>query len=128
LAGRNGFSEVKMSRDELLARYSVQALRTAAEALGVDPLTLSKRLQDGEIARLMRLLNAALPHLASAGLRHRTEDLLTAVTGGKMPMFEKPESEFDWAMETLRHRRRNTPDDDGAEQRDVENTPEAGIG
>jgi hypothetical protein len=128
LAGRNGFSEVKMSRDELLARYSVQALRTAAEALGVDPLTLSKRLQDGEIARLMRLLNAALPHLASAGLRHRTEDLLTAVTGGKMPMFEKPESEFDWAMETLRHRRRNTPDDDGAEQRGVENTPEAGIG
>jgi hypothetical protein len=113
---------MKMTGDELLARYSVQAIRTAAHALGVDPLSLSKRFQDGEIARLMQLLNAALPHVSSTGLRHRTEDLLTAVSDGAMPMFERPETELDWAMETLRQRRRSSPadgdmgQDDGTEQ------------
>jgi hypothetical protein len=107
-----------MTGDELLARYSVQAIRTAAHALGVNPLSLSKRLQDGEIARLMQLLNAALPHLSSTGLRHRTEDLLTAVSDGTMPMFARPESELDWAMETLRQRRRNSGADDEPGQDD----------
>jgi hypothetical protein len=101
-----------MTEDEVLARSSLRALRTAAHALGVDALTLARRLQDGEIARLMQLLNAASPHVASAGLRHRIEDLLSAVTDGRMPMFEEPETELDWAMETLRQRRQQARQDD----------------
>lgn len=96
--------------EERLARYSVEAMRSAADLLGVSPLTLAERLREGEIARLMRLLNAARADVSSAGLRHRIEDLLSAATDGQMPMFERPETEFDWAMETLRRRRERAPD------------------
>lgn len=88
-----------------LAQYSVQAVRSAADPLQVEVLTLAKRLHDGEIYRLIRLLNAALPHVTAPGLRHRIEDLLSSVTDGRMPMFEKPETDLDWALETLRRRR-----------------------
>jgi len=102
-----------MTEDESLAKFSAQAIRTAAGVLGVKPLALAKRLQDGEIARLMQLLNAASPQVAAAGLRHRIEDLLSAVTDGQMPMFEKPETELDWAMESFRQRRRSAQPDPG---------------
>ncbi len=91
--------------DDALAQYSIEAIRSAAEPLRVEPLTLAKRLHDGEVFRLIRLLNAALPHVSTPGLRHRIEDLLSSITDGRMPMFEKPETELDWALETLRHRR-----------------------
>lgn len=100
--------------DDALAQYSTQAIRTAAESLRIEPLILAKRLHDGEIFRLARLLNAALPHVPTPGLRHRIEDLLSSVTDGRMPMFEKPETELDWALESLRHRREGAAD----EQRD----------
>jgi hypothetical protein len=98
--------------DETLARYSVEAIRAAAEPLKVEPVTLAKRLQSGEIIRLLRLLNAALPHVATPGLRHRIEDLLSSVTDGRMPMFEKPETELDWALERLRSRRQEGADEE----------------
>jgi hypothetical protein len=103
-----------MSEDELLARHASQAVRRAAEMLDMKPLVLAKHLQDGEIARLVELLNAALPQVSQTGLRHRVEDLLSAVTDGRMPMFGNPESELDWAMETLRKRRRDGRLNDGA--------------
>ncbi len=109
-----------MTEDESLARYSAQAFRTAASVLGVKPLTLAKRLQDGEIARLMQLLNAALPHVSATGLRRRIEDLLSAVTDGQMPMFERPETELDWALETLRHQREKVTQDEEAAQDEEE--------
>jgi hypothetical protein len=99
--------------DDTLAQYSIQAIRSAAEPLGVDPLALARRLHGGEVFRLLRLLNAALPQVGSPALRHRIEDLLSAVTDGRMPMFEQPETELDWALATLRQRRTaaGTPDD-----------------
>lgn len=105
--------------DDAMAQYSILAIRSAAAHLKADPLTLAKRLNDGEISRLIHLLNAALPHVSTPGLRHRIEDLLSAVTDGQMPMFEEPETELDWAMETLRRRRRTSSvDDEAAEDRD----------
>lgn len=102
--------------DDTMAQQSIQAIRSSAELLGVDPLTLAKRLNDGQVARLVRLLNAALPHVSTAGLRHRIEDLLSSVTGGRLPMFEQPESELDWALETLRRRRKQPSADDEASE------------
>jgi hypothetical protein len=92
--------------DDALAQYSIEAVRSAAERLEVEPLFLARRLHDGEIWRLIKLLQAALPHVSHPGLRHRIEDLLVSVTNGKLPMFGEPESELDWALETLRERRR----------------------
>lgn len=110
--------------DDALAQYSIHAVRTAAESMRVDPLSLARRLHDGEIFRLVRLLNAALPHVTTPALRHRIEDLLSSVTDGRMPMFEGPESELDWALEALRHRRSlaagGAPDGDGEESRPPE--------
>lgn len=91
--------------DDALAQYSIQAIRSSAEPLGIEALMLAKRLHDGEIFRMIHLLNAALPHVHSHGLRHRIEDLLSSVTDGRMPMFERAETELDWALQTLRHRR-----------------------
>jgi hypothetical protein len=90
--------------DDVLAQYSIHAIRTSAEALQMEPLTLAKRMHNGEIARLVRLLNAALPHVSGPALRHRIEDLLSAVTDGRMPMFERPETELDWALDTFHDR------------------------
>lgn len=101
--------------DDALAQYAIRAIRSSAEPLQVDAITLAKRLHDGEVHRLIHLLNAALPHVESAGLRHRIEDLLCAVTDGRMPMFQKPETELDWALETLRHRREQHTADGGAD-------------
>ena len=94
--------------DDSLAQYSIHAIRAAAEALAVDPLVLAKRLHEGEIARLVHLLNAALAHVPTPALRHRIENLLSSVTDGKMPMFVKPESELDWALQVSRQRREQT--------------------
>ena len=69
------------------------------------PLTLAKWLHSGEVFRLFRLLNAALPEVSSPDLRHRIEDLLSSVTDGRMPMFEKPETNLHRALATLRQRR-----------------------
>ena len=91
--------------DDSLAQYSIHAIRTAAEALEVDPLVLAKRLHKGEISRLVHLLNTALPHVSTPALRHRIENLLSSVTDGQMPMFGKPESELDWALQVSRQRR-----------------------
>lgn len=91
--------------DDSLAQYSIEAVRSAAGPLGVEPLAFARRLHDGEILRLIRLLNAALPHVSSPGLRHRIEDVLSAVTDGRMPMFEEPESDLDRALDVLRRRR-----------------------
>lgn len=90
--------------DDQLAQYSLLAVRTAAGDLGVDPLTLARRLNGGEIARLVELLNACLAHVDHGGLRHRTEDLLRAVTDGRMPD-QRPESELDWALKVAKRRR-----------------------
>jgi hypothetical protein len=95
--------------EEPLTKYSVLAISSSSAPLGVDATTLAKRLQDGEIARLLRLLNAALPHVEVPGLRRRIEDLLSSVTDGRMPMFEAPESELDWALGSLRRRRTEGP-------------------
>jgi hypothetical protein len=111
-----------MSERGLLELRSVQALRSAADDLGVPAEDLATRLQGGEIARLLRLLNAAAPHVEAAGLRHRIENLLSAVTDGRMPMFEKPETDLDFAMDTLRQRRRkrelDSADDSASESAD----------
>jgi len=92
-------------RDDTMAQYCIQALRTAAAELNTEPLELAKRLHDGEIARLAILLNAALRHIDHPGLRHRVEDLLSHVTAGRMPMSTEPETELDWALRTLQRRR-----------------------
>lgn len=97
--------------DDALAQYSIEAVRSSAAPLGIDTLTFARRLHGGEILRLLRLLNAALPHVSNRGLRHRIEDALSAVTDGRMPMFEKAETELDWAIETLRQRRRHAAGD-----------------
>lgn len=91
--------------DDELAQYCIRAVSSAAEELGTDALRLAKRLRDAQVARLTILLNAALPHVEHAGLRHRIEDLLSEVTDGQMPMSGRPESELDWALETMRRRR-----------------------
>jgi hypothetical protein len=87
-----------------LAQYSKLAIETAARELEVPSLTLARRLNQAEIARLVHLLNAALPHVDQPGLRHRIEDLLMAVTDGRMPD-QRPETELDWALKTARRRR-----------------------
>jgi hypothetical protein len=97
--------------DDSLAQYSIEAIRSSARPLGVDPLTLAKRLHQAEIFRLIHLLNAALPHVSTPGLRHRIEDLLSSVTNGQMPMFERAETELDWALQALRERRTRTERD-----------------
>ncbi len=91
--------------DDEMAQCCIQAMASAAEELGTDSLRLAKRLRDGQVARLAILLNAALPHVEHPGLRHRIEDLLSEVTGGRMPMSGRPESELDWALQTMRRRR-----------------------
>lgn len=90
--------------DDQLAQFSVLAVRTAARELGIEPLTLARRLNQAEIARLIHLLNACLAHVDHPGLRHRTEDLLMALTDGRMPD-RRPESELDWALKVAKRRR-----------------------
>ena len=92
------------SADDPLARYSKRAIETAAEELGLDALALARRLGDGEIGRLIHLLNAAIRHVDHAALRHRIEDILITVTDGRMPSKE-PETELDWALKVTRRRR-----------------------
>jgi len=104
--------------EDQLARFSTLAIDTAARELGVDPLTLARRLDQGEIARLIHLLNACLEHVDHAGLRHRTEDLLMAVTDGRMPD-RRPESGLDWALKVAKRRRSSADgilDADGDEE------------
>lgn len=98
--------------DDALAQYSIEAIRASAEPLGVTPLVLAKRLHNGEVFRLLRLLNAALPEVSSPDLRHRIEDLLSSVTDGRMPMFEEPETSLDRALATLRQRREKSARND----------------
>jgi hypothetical protein len=90
--------------EDQLAQFSVLAIRTAARELQVDPLALARRLNQAEIARLIHLLNACMAHVDHPGLRHRTEDLLMAVTDGRMPD-RRPESELDWALKVAKRRR-----------------------
>lgn len=90
--------------DDPLGQYARRAIQSAAAELGVPPLTLARRLNGAEIARLVLLLNAALRHVENAGLRHRIEDLLVSVTDGRMPS-EEPESELDWALKVTGRRR-----------------------
>lgn len=100
---------------ELLSRLAVAAVETAARELEVEPLALARRLDDAEIARLIHLLNAAFRHVEHHGLRHRIEDLLMAVSDGRMPG-EDAESELDWALKVVRRRadgdRRAAADED----------------
>lgn len=91
--------------DDQLVQFSKLAIQTAARELGIDAVTLARRLNQGEIARLIHLLNACHAHVQHGGLRHRTEDLLMAVTDGRMPD-HTPESELDWALKVA-HRRRS---------------------
>jgi hypothetical protein len=104
--------------DDALAQYSIHAVRSAAERLGVEPLALARRLHGGEIFRLLRLLNAALPHVSTPGLRHRIEDQLSSITDGRMPMFERAETELDWALEAFRARARNAEPGDPTDAAD----------
>lgn len=90
--------------DDTLAQHAKLAIETAAAELKVPPLDLARRLNGAEIARLVLLLNAAFRHVDHAALRHRIEDLLMAITDGRMPI-QKPESELDWALKVT-HRRR----------------------
>lgn len=90
--------------DDTFGQHCELAIESAAGELGVDPLALARRLNQGEIARLVHLLNAALRHVENLGLRHRIEDLLMAVTDGVMPG-ATPESELDWALRVTRRRR-----------------------
>lgn len=94
--------------DDTLAQYSILAIQSAAEDLGIEPMELAKRLNEGEISRLAHLLNAAHRHVTNPGLRHRIEDLLSAVTGGRMPG-ARAETELDWALK-ISKRRRSQPD------------------
>lgn len=91
-------------REDRLVDYAILAIESAAEELGVPALTLARRLQDAEIARLVHLLNAATQHVDNPGLRHRIEDLLMAVTEGRMPS-QAAETELDWALRVARRRR-----------------------
>jgi hypothetical protein len=109
--------------DDQLAQQALQAIRSSAEPLGVDVLTLAKRLRDGEIYRSLRLLNAALPHVSAPSLRHRIEDLLSEVTDGRMPMFEKPETDLDWALQTIRRRREQAATDSEAAEEEGADGP-----
>ncbi len=108
--------------DDELAQCCIQAIAVAAGELGTDRLRLAKRLHDGQVARLVILLNAALPHVEHSGLRHRIEDLLSEVTGGRMPMSGRPETQLDWALQTMR-RRRIAQERQAAS--DIEETPES---
>jgi hypothetical protein len=90
--------------DDTLAQHSIEAIRSSAGLLGIEPLQLARRLHEGEIYRLIRLLHAALQHVSTPALRHRIEDLLSSVTDGRVPMFEEPETELDWALQVLRRR------------------------
>lgn len=62
----------------------------------------------------------SLAHVATPALRHRIQDLLSSVTDGQMPMFAKPESELDWALEDSRQRPERTAAEEPGE------TPDAG--
>ena len=94
-----------MSRmDDEFAQFAKLAVETAAAELDVPPLTLARRLNGAEIARLIVLLNAALRHVEHPALRHRIEDLLMSVTDGRMPG-ERPETELDWALKVSERRR-----------------------
>lgn len=104
--------------DDTLAQYCIAAIQGAADDLNTDPLGLAKRLREGQLARLVRLLNASYPHVSTPGLRRRIEDLLSEITDGRMPMFEAPETELDWALGELRRRRdrRDHESEDGEEE------------
>jgi hypothetical protein len=102
--------------DDTLAQHCMEAIQTAARELEVEPLALAKRLHQGEIARLAILLNAARQHVTHPGLRHRIEDLLSAVTDGRLPMFGSPETELDWALKALRRRRKEREGRDPLEE------------
>lgn len=106
-----------MSRlDDEFAQFAKLAVESAAAELDVPPLSLARRLNSAEIARLIVLLNAALRHVEHPALRHRIEDLLMSVTDGRMPG-EGPETELDWALKVSgrrrgdRNRRRSETDD-----------------
>lgn len=90
--------------DDTLGQHAKLAIETAAAELKVRPLDLARRLNGAEIARLVLLLNAAVRHVDHDGLRHRIEELLMAVTDGRMPA-EKAETELDWAMKVTGRRR-----------------------
>jgi hypothetical protein len=90
--------------DDEFGQFAQLAVETAAAELGISPLTLARRLNGAEIARLIILLNAALRHVEHPALRHRIEDLLTAVTDGRMPA-AGPETELDWALKVTGRRR-----------------------
>jgi hypothetical protein len=108
--GRGGERTTEL--DDTLAQYCKLAIGSAAAELGVDPLALARRLNQGEIARLVQLLNAAHRHVENRGLRHRIEDLLMAVTEGAMPS-EEAETELDWALRVARRRREARDPSDG---------------
>ena len=55
--------------DDPLAQCSERAIRTASESFRTGPLPLAKRPQDGEIFWSVRLLDSALPHTSTPGLR-----------------------------------------------------------
>lgn len=99
--------------DDRLAQHALLAIETAAAELEMAPLDFARRLNQAEIARLVHLLNAALPHVDHAGLRRRIEDVLVSVTDGRMPG-ESPETSLDWALKVTRRRReersRRAPD------------------
>jgi hypothetical protein len=107
--------------DPVLASAAAGAVTTAATELGIEPLTLARRLDGGEIARLVHLLNAALVHVDHPALRHRIEDLLMTVTGGRMPA-QPAESELDWALKVLRRRSEDRRSEPGVPE-DGENDP-----
>lgn len=90
-------------RRDLLQHHAARAVETAALELDLDPLALARRLDDAEIARLIHLLNAAFRHVEHTGLRRRIEDLLVAVSDGRMPG-QEAESELDWALKVVRRR------------------------
>ena len=90
--------------DDTLAQHAKLAIETAAAELKVTPLELARRLNGAEIARLVVLLNAAVRHVDHDGLRHRIEELLMAVTDGRMPS-ARPETELDWALKVTGRRR-----------------------
>lgn len=103
------------SLDDRLAQYSKLAIETGAEELGMRPLNLAQQLNQGEIGRLVHLLNAALQHVEHTRLRRRIEDVLLSITEGRMPK-DSAESELDWALKVSRRRRadesRRGPDPD----------------
>lgn len=98
-----------MSQTDELTRYAARAVESGARELGLDPLFLARRLDRGEIAALLRLLNAARADVGSSGLRRRIEALLESVTGGLLPS-ETTGTELEWTLEVLARRQRRTPD------------------